>query len=144
MSPDAMSPGATGPGATTPDAGRPGGPEARRTRIVLAQVARGGRAPTEFAEQGPVRDALLRGLVRAQLAHALRFAVLVLTTLGGLPILFALAPSVAQARVLGVSLPWLLLGAFSFPLLYGAGAAYVRVAERTEQEFTDLVEHPQR
>jgi len=121
------------------DAPKPG-----RTRVVLAEVARGGRAATEFAEQGPVRDALLRGLVRAQLAHALRFAVLVLTTLGGLPILFALAPTVAQARPLGVSLPWLLLGAVSFPLLYVAGAAYVRVAERTEQEFIDLVEHPER
>jgi hypothetical protein len=113
-----------------------------RVRIVLAEVARGRRASTELAEQSPVGDVLLRGLVRAQLAHALRFAAVVLAGLGGLPLLFALAPSVAGARPLGVSLPWLLLGGAAFPFLYGVGALYVRIAERTEQEFTDLVERP--
>jgi hypothetical protein len=131
-------------------------PKPGRTRVVLGEVARG-RASTqvdhlaqpgsgrgELADQGPVGDALLRGLVRAQLALALRFAALVLATLGGLPILFSLVPAVAQARPLGLSLPWLLLGLVAFPFLYGAGAVYVRIAERTEQEFTDLVERPER
>ena len=128
-----------------------------RTRVVLGEVARGRRAATEvarlaqpgsshgeLADQGPVGDALLRGLVRAQLALALRFAALVLAGLGGLPILFSVVPAVAQARPLGLSLPWLLLGLAAFPLLYAAGAIYVRIAERTEQEFTDLVERPER
>jgi hypothetical protein len=119
-------------------------PAPGRTRVVLAEVARGRRAATELAEQSPVGDALLRGLVRAQLTHALRFAAVVLAVLGGLPVLFAVAPAVAQARLLGVSLPWLLLGAAAFPFLYGIGAMYVHGAERTEREFTDLVEHPDR
>lgn len=117
-------------------------PPPGRTRVVLAEVARGRRASIDFAEQSPVGDALLRGLVRAQLGHALRFAAVVLVGLGGLPLLFALAPSVAGARPLGVSLPWVLLGVAAFPFLYGVGALYVRIAERTEQEFTDLVERP--
>ena len=117
-------------------------PAPGRTRIVLAEVARGRRASTELAEQSPVGDALLRGLVRTQLAHALRFAVVVLVGLGGLPLLLALAPSLAGARPLAVSLPWLLLGVAAFPFLYGVGALYVRIAERTEQEFTELVERP--
>ena len=119
-------------------------PAPGRTRIVLAEVARGRRTATEFTEQSPVGDALLRGLVRAQLAHALSFAAVVLVVLGGMPILFAVAPAVAQARPLGVSLPWLLLGVAAFPFLYAVGAMYVRGAERTEREFTDLVEHPDR
>jgi hypothetical protein len=131
-------------------------PKPGRTRVVLGEVARRrastdvahlaqrGSSRGEFANQGPVGDALLRGLVRAQLALALRFAALVLATLGGLPILFSLVPAVAQARPLGLSLPWLLLGLVAFPFLYGAGAVYVRIAERTEQEFTDLVERPER
>jgi hypothetical protein len=118
-------------------------PAPGRTRIVLAEVARGRRASTEFAEQSPVGDALLRGLMRTQLGYALRFAAVVLVGLGGLPLLFALAPSVAGARPLGASLPWLLLGLAAFPFLYGVGTLYVRVAERTEQEFIDLVERPE-
>jgi hypothetical protein len=119
-------------------------PTAGRTRVVLAEVARGRRASTELAEQSPVGDALLRGLVRTQLAHALKFAAVVTLGLGGLPVVFALVPSVAQDRPLGVSLPWLLLGVAAFPFLYGVGALYVRIAERTEKEFTDLVERPER
>lgn len=129
------------PRAMTPQPPDP--PAPGRTRIVLAEVARGRRASTELAEQSPVGDALLRGLVRTQLTLALRFATLVLAGLGGLPILFALAPSVTRARPFGASLPWLLLGVAAFPLLFAAGALYVRVAERTEREFTDLVERPE-
>jgi hypothetical protein len=131
-------PSASRGAAVTP----PAPPALGRTRVVLAEVARGRRASTELAEQSPVGDALLRGLVRTQLAHALKFAAVVSVSLGGLPLLFALAPSVAQARPLGVSLPWLLLGAAAFPFLFGVGALYVRIAERTEKEFTDLVERP--
>jgi hypothetical protein len=115
-----------------------------RTRIVLADVARQRRTATELAQQSSVGDALLRGLIRAQLAHALRFAAVVVVGLGGLPLLFALAPDVAQAHVLGANLPWLLLGIAAYPFLLGIGAMYVRLAERTEAEFTDLVERPDR
>jgi hypothetical protein len=112
--------------------------------VVLAEVARGKRASAELAEQSQVGDALLRGLVRTQLTNALRFSAVALVGLGGLPILFALAPSVAQSRPLGVSLPWLLLGVAAFPFLFLTGALYVRIAERTERDFTDLVERPDR
>jgi len=117
-------------------------PAPGRTRIVLAEVARR-RTTTELAEQSSVGDALLRGLIRAQLGHALRIAAVVLLALAGLPLLFALAPGVTQARPLGVSLPWLLLGVAAFPFLYAVGALYLRVAERTEADFTDLVERPE-
>jgi hypothetical protein len=124
----------TGPQSTAPG----------RTRIVLADVARARRTTSELVRQSPVGDALLRGLIRTQLAHALRLAAVVAVGLGGLPLLFALAPEVAQARPFGASLPWLLLGLAPFPFLFGIGAMYVRLSERTEAEFTDLVEHPDR
>jgi len=120
-----------------------------RVRIVLADLARErdarrrhGRTTAELAQQSPVGDALLRGLIRAQLAHALRLAAVVVVGLGGLPLLFAVAPTVAGARPLGIALPWLLLGVAAYPFLFAVGAAYVRFAERTEAEFTDLVERP--
>jgi hypothetical protein len=115
-----------------------------RTRIVLAEIARERRTTTELVQQSPVGEVLLRGLIRAQLAHALRFAAVVVVGLGGLPLLFALAPDVAAGHVLGISLPWLLLGLAAYPFLFVIGAMYVRIAERTESEFTDLVERPDR
>jgi hypothetical protein len=119
-----------------------------RTRIVLARVARTGAPPdglhTELTEQTRVGEALVKGLVRAQLALALRLSLVVAIGLGALPLLFAVAPDVAQAKALGVSLPWLLLGVASFPFLVLVGWAYVRLAERNEQDFTDLVRRPER
>jgi hypothetical protein len=121
-----------------------------RTRVVLADVARelaarrttSGPTTAELAQQSQVGDALLRGLIRAQLAHALRLAAVVAVGLGGLPLLFTIAPTVATARPLGVVLPWLLLGVAAYPFLFVVGAAYLRLAERTETEFTELVQRP--
>ncbi|MCI4063298.1 DUF485 domain-containing protein [Micromonospora sp. R77] len=136
--------------------GRPAGavpvpvprPPQPRTRIVLAEVSRrdrpADRTRTELTQQTRVGEALVQGLVRAQLALALRLSLVVLIALGGLPWLFAIAPSVGRVTVLGVNLPWLLLGVLSFPFLIVVGWAYVRWAERNEQDFTDLVERPER
>lgn len=114
-----------------------------RTRIVLGELARGRatrRTTAELTEQSAVGDALLRGLMRAQLANALRVAAIVVVGLGSLPLLFALVPDLAAVRPLGIRLPWLLLGVSAYPFLYAVGRAYVHLAERTEKEFTDLVE----
>ena len=114
---------------------------------MLADVTRlrdARRTTTELRQQSQVGDALLRGLIRAQLAHALRVAALLAVGLGSLPLLFAAAPVVAEARPFGVGLPWLLLGLAAYPFLFALGAIYVHLAERTEAEFTDLVERPDR
>ena len=114
-----------------------------RTRVVLADVARARevrQTTVELTQQSPVGDALLRGLIRTQLAHALRLAAVVVVGLGGLPLLFAAVPAVVHARLFGVSLPWLLLGVLAYPFLYLIGVVYVHLAERNEQEFVALVE----
>lgn len=133
-------------GAPTGSAGEANRPQ--RTRIVLAEVARqrgnGDRTRRELAEQTRVGDALVRGLVRAQLALAIRLSVVVAIGLGGLPLLFAIAPPVGTAKVFGVSLPWLLLGVAAYPFLVGVGWIFVRFAERNEQDFSALVRQPDR
>jgi len=118
---------------------------ATRVRVVLGEAARARKAGprAELAEQSQVGEALLRGLIRAQLGLALRLAAVVAVGLGGLPLLFAVAPSVAGVRTFGISLPWLLLGLAAYPFLFTVGFAYVRLAERTEADFTDLVERPE-
>jgi hypothetical protein len=116
-----------------------------RVRVVLAEVARDRGSPrtrAELAEQSQIGEALVRGLVRTQLALALRLAAVVAVGLGGLPLLFAVAPSVAQARPFGIGLPWLLLGFVAYPFLAVVGWAFVHLAERTERDFTALVERP--
>ncbi|MEU7756566.1 hypothetical protein AB0B57_06585 [Micromonospora sp. NPDC049101] len=131
-----------------PDVGSGGAvPPPRRARIVLAEISRqdtrAERTRAELAQQTQVGEALVRGLVRAQLALALRLSLVVVIGLGGLPWLFAIAPSLGRTTVVGVNLPWLLLGVASFPFLIGVGWAYVRLAERNEQDFTDLVQRPE-
>ncbi|WP_329105959.1 hypothetical protein OG792_34110 [Micromonospora sp. NBC_01699] len=119
-----------------------------RARVVLAEVARRGpgteRTRAELTEQTRVGEALVRGLVRAQLALAVRLFLVVAIGLGGLPLMFALAPAAGAVKLFGVNLPWLLLGVCAFPFLVGVGWAYVHLAERNEQEFTDLVQRPER
>lgn len=118
-------------------------PPPQRTRVVLADIARDRatrRTTSELTQQSQVGDALLRGLIRAQLGLALRLAAVVVVGLGSLPLLFALAPDLARVRPLGVALPWLLLGVVAYPFLYAVGRAYVHLSERTEAEFTDLVD----
>jgi hypothetical protein len=114
-----------------------------RVRVVLADAARdrrAGQVRTELAEQSGVGEALVTGLMRAQLGLALRLAAVVAIGLGGLPLLFAVAPAVAEARLFGVPLPWILLGLVAYPFLFGVGATYVWLSERTEREFAELVD----
>jgi hypothetical protein len=122
--------------------------EKSRVRVVLADTARQNsghdRTQVDLAEQTGIGDALVRGLVRAQLALAVRLALVVAIGLGGLPLLFVVAPGVAQTKVAGIALPWLLLGVVAYPFLIGAGWAYVRLAERNEQDFTAVVQRPER
>ncbi|HEV8568294.1 MAG TPA: DUF485 domain-containing protein [Actinoplanes sp.] len=119
-----------------------------RTRVVLGEVA-ARRAATDparadLAEQTPVGEALVKGLVRAQLALAVRLSLVVVAGLGALPLLFAVAPAVAEIKVFGINLPWLLLGVLSFPFLICVGWAYVRWAERNESDFTAVIRRPER
>ena len=54
------------------------------------------------------------------------------------------APSVAGVRPFGVALPWLLLGVVAYPFLFVVGWIHVHLAERTERDFTELVERPEK
>ena len=123
-------------------------PKPPRTRVVLGEVAAqrpaADPAHADLAEQTPVGEALVKGLVRAQLALAVRLSLVVVAGLGALPLLFAVAPAVGGIKVFGVNLPWLLLGVLSFPFLVGVGLVYVHWAERNEQDFTAVIRRPER
>ncbi|MFZ2528095.1 MAG: hypothetical protein WAX14_10640 [Rhodococcus sp. (in: high G+C Gram-positive bacteria)] len=113
-----------------------------RQRVVLAQRrgARMVRTRIEVQQQTEIGDAMVRGLIRAQLGLALRLALVAVCLLGALPVLFAAVPTLAEVTVLGLRLPWLLLGIVGYPVLLGIAWLFVRLAERNEQDFTDLTD----
>lgn len=114
-----------------------------RVRVVLADRGRPRRlvrTRAEVDDQTEVGELLVRSLVRSQLGLAVRVGLPVLLALLALPALFALVPSLGRVTVLGVGLAWLLLGVAVPPLLVAVGALHVRLAERTEADFVELVE----
>ena len=90
-------------------------------------------------DQTPLGDLYLRSLLREQLGLAVRILAAVAGCLGALPLVFHLWPDLADIEVLGLALPWVLLGAVAYPLLLLLAWRYVRRAERNEQVFADLV-----
>lgn len=113
----------------------------RRVRVDLAgrAVRRAAYSRQELEEQTQVGEVLIRGLVRAQLGLALSLAGVVILLLGSLPIAFALFPALTEVLLLGLRLPWLLLGVLAYPLLYVVGRVHVRQAERIEDDFSKAV-----
>lgn len=118
------------------------GERPQRERVVLAhrRGARLVRTRVEVQEQTLVGDALVRGLVRAQLGLALRLAAVVICTVGAIPLLNAVFPELGAVTVLGMRLNWLVLALLVYPLLYGVGRVYVRLAEQAERDFVGVVE----
>jgi hypothetical protein len=82
----------------------------------------------------------MRSLLREQLRLAAGILLVLALTVGGLPLLFHLAPGLAGVRLSGVPLAWLLLGLLVYPWLVVLGWAYVRRAEANERDFAELVE----
>ncbi|HEY4020268.1 MAG TPA: hypothetical protein VGM75_16365 [Pseudonocardiaceae bacterium] len=120
-----------------------GGKPPRRKRVVLNDSRNPAtvlRTITELEEQTSLGEALVRNLVRAQLRMALGLAALVGVPLAGLPLAFYLSPTFANLCVFGLRLPWLLLGVLPFPVLFGIGYWYNRLAERHEKDFVNMVE----
>lgn len=114
-----------------------------RVRVVLAErkgVARSVRTVVDVQEGTPVGELLRSNLIGSQLSVALRFGIGAGLALGVLPLLFALFPEIGRVEVLGLRLPWLLLGVLVYPFLLGLGWWHTRTAERVEQNFADHVQ----
>ena len=119
---------------------RPGRPQ--RERVVLAH-RRGTRmvhTRVEVQEQTEVGDALVRGLVRAQLGLALRLAAVVAGGMAALPLLNSAFPELAAVTVFGMRLNWLILAILVYPVMYGVGRLFIRLAEQSERDFMGVVD----
>ena len=112
----------------------------RNPRGRAVRPAPGERALTELAEQTEVGEILLRSLTRAQLMLAVRIFAVFGFFLLGLPALFATHRGLADYRIFGLPLPWIILGGAVYPLLVLLGVLYVRQAERNERDFVEFIE----
>ena len=109
------------------------GPPRRRADVVRTPGTR------EIDAETALGEVFMRSLLREQLALAARVLVALGLTVGLLPLLFHLVPSLGDVRVGPVPLAWLLLGALTYPWLVLLGWFYVRRAEHNERDFADLV-----
>ena len=114
----------------------------QRERVILAnrRGARVIRTRVEVQEQTRVGDALVRGLMRAQLGLALRLAAVVVFAVAAVPLLLGLVPELDDVEVFGVRLNWLILAALVYPVMYGVGRLHVRLAEQNERDFIRVVD----
>ncbi|GAB2679021.1 hypothetical protein [Kribbella swartbergensis] len=125
----------------------PEGPEdrvPRRVRITSPRTSAARRPiiPTgtrEIDEQTRLGQVYMQSLIQSQLRLALGVIGGAAVVLGGIPLLFALVPATRTAGILGLPLPWVMLGIVVYPVVYVAARIYVRHAERIEAEFTEFV-----
>ncbi len=128
--------GPAGPGGKT----KPG----KRERVVLAKRRNSRRVVRTLAEledQTGVGEVLVNQLVRVQLILAIRLMLLTVLVVGGLALVLWLAPSLGGISVLGLPLPWLLLGLAVYPFFLAVAWSYNRRVDRNEQDFAEMVEN---
>lgn len=97
---------------------------------------------SEIDAQSEVGMVYMHSLIRAQLRLGLATFATLLLTLGLLPWLFARLPAFRHAHLLGLPLPWLILGVGVYPVIGLLAWNYVRRAEHNEARFLDLASPP--
>jgi hypothetical protein len=120
-------------------------PPPKRARVVVRSAdvvttRRHGGDVQAFDEHSEYRAVLLRSLIRAQFGLTLSFIALAVGVLISIPLVVALVPSLARQHIFGLPLALAVLGVAVYPVLVVVGLAYVRLAERTERHFLDLVD----
>jgi len=116
-----------------------------RVRVTGPQRRQAPRKRTgDIDEETPLGGVYLGSLLREQLWLALRIVGLLILAVGSLPLVFHVVPGLTDLHVLGMPLPWLLLGFVVYPVLVLLGWRYVRRAERNERNFADLLSEVER
>lgn len=129
-----------------PRPGRGGGSgRPQRVRVTSPRMGTVSRPPArspslEIVEQTRLGEVYMRSLIRSQLRLAGTALAVMVLVLAALPLLFAWQPALSAVRVVGVPLPWLLIGVLVYPALTGGAAWLARAADRAERDFGDIVE----
>ncbi|MBC9227119.1 hypothetical protein GL325_12370 [Aeromicrobium sp. 636] len=94
----------------------------------------------EIDEATGIGEVYMQSLIRSQLRAAATVTITLLLTVVSLPLVFLWVPGLRDASILGVPLPWLVLGGCVHAGVIVLGWLYVRHVERAERLFTQLVE----
>ncbi|QIG44906.1 hypothetical protein G5V58_20910 [Nocardioides anomalus] len=118
--------------------------EPRPARVRVTGPPRRAHAPRtrtgDIDEQTALGEVYVGSLLREQLYLAVRVLGVLAVSVGSLPLVFHLFPSLAARHVLGLPLAWLLLGVLVYPWLLVLGRWFVRRAERNEHDFVLLLQ----
>jgi hypothetical protein len=116
-------------------------PRVRITHPRTEAVRRGPHRPVvrEIDEQTELGDVYMSSLIRSQRRLALLTCAGVTVLLVGTALVAAYSRRFVAARVLGLPLPWLVLGLVIYLPLILLGWWTVHVAERNERAFLNLV-----
>ncbi|HZC69067.1 MAG TPA: hypothetical protein VE442_00085 [Jatrophihabitans sp.] len=115
-----------------------------RVRITHPRTEAARRAPVrpairEIDEQTQLGEIYMSSLIRSQRRLAISIVSTIGVLLAGLSLATAVAPHLAEVRMFGIPLPWLLLGLIVYPVLIALAWYTTRHAERNERAFADLV-----
>jgi len=94
----------------------------------------------EVTEDSDAGRIFIRSLIRSQLRLALVVACGFLIILAVIALFLVYGPGVAETRVAGIPLDWLVLGAGIYPVIGLSAWLYNRAAARNEARYRDLVE----
>lgn len=116
----------------------------KRVRITHPRTVAARRGPVrppsrEIDEQTELGEVYMRSLIRSQRRLALAVCGAIGVVLAGIALVGAAFPRFGTSRLLGLPLPWVLLGVLVYPVLIALAAYTVRQAERNERDFTELV-----
>ncbi len=100
----------------------------------------GAQPPVDLRAESALSEVYLDSLLAAQLRLAGRILLLLGVTVAALPLVFFLLPGLAEVRLLGIPVSWLVLGVGVYPVLVLLGWRYVVRAERNERDFVDLTQ----
>lgn len=115
-----------------------------RVRVTSTRLTGHTAATTHLAaeidSQTELGDVYVDGLMRAQLRLSLLVVLIAVVAIAGFPVLLLLVPSVGTLTVWRIPLPWFMLGALVYPVVWGLARFYDRQAARLEAEFSAAVE----
>jgi hypothetical protein len=118
--------------------------EPPRVRVTHPRTEAARRGPArpparEIEEQTSLGEVYMASLIRSQRRLAVGVCAAIGLLLIGTAVVGAYSAEFYRARLVGIPVPWLVLGLFVYPVLIGLGWYTVRSAERTERDFLDLV-----
>ncbi|WP_311215211.1 MULTISPECIES: hypothetical protein [unclassified Arthrobacter] len=96
--------------------------------------------PREVAEDSDAGKLFIRSLIRSQLRLALVVACCFLLILVVIALFLVYGPGVAETRIFGIPLDWMVLGAGIYPVIGLSAWLYTRAAARNEARYKDLAE----